>query len=218
MAGINVAANLKRIRKRIPSEVALVAVSKFHSVELIKIAADEGVTEFGENYVQEAAEKIRQCEELKLSIHWHFIGGIQSNKIKNIAGQFAFIQSVDSLSHVKKISEVSLEKKLIQNILIQVNVGHEKTKSGVSFEDLVSFYENAKKESGVLVKGLMCLPPLDAEISAKRKYFQMMKKYFEEMKLEILSMGTSHDYQMAIDEGSNMVRIGTDIFGEREKK
>ncbi len=218
MAGINVVANVKKLRKEIPESVTLVAVSKFHSVELIKIAAGEGVTEFGENYVQEAVEKINHCRDLKLNIHWHFIGGIQSNKIKNIAGQFALIQSVGSLSHVKKISEVSLEKKLTQNILIQVNVGDEKTKSGVSFEDLVSFYEDAKKERGVLVKGLMCLPPLDAEISAKRKYFKMMKKYFDELSLEILSMGTSHDYGLAIDEGSNMVRIGTNIFGEREKK
>ncbi|OQW49907.1 MAG: hypothetical protein A4S09_11715 [Proteobacteria bacterium SG_bin7] len=218
MVGINVAANLKRIRKEIPESVTLVAVSKFHPVEVIQIAVEEGVTEFGENYVQEAAEKINRCRDLELSVHWHFIGGVQSNKIKNIAGHFDLVQSVDNLSHVKKISEVSLEKNLTQNILIQVNVGDEKTKSGVSFKDLVSFYENAKKERGVLVKGLMCLPPLYAEISAKRKYFQLMKKYFDELRLEVLSMGTSHDYLVAIDEGSNMVRIGTDIFGEREKR
>jgi PLP dependent protein len=212
MAGTNVAANLRKIRKNIPESVTLVAVSKFHSTELVRAAADEGINNFGENYVQEALEKMHELSDLK--INWHFIGGIQSNKLKSVAGKFTLIQSVDDLSHVKKISQL----KTTQDILIQVNVGNEKTKSGVSFENLVSFYENARKEAGVRVKGLMCLPPLEAEISQKKKYFKQMKKFFDELKLEVLSMGTSHDYLTAIDEGSNMVRIGTEIFGERVQK
>ncbi len=214
MVGMSVADKFQKIREKLPAHVKLVAVSKFHGPEKVREAASAGATEFGENYVQEALEKIQACTNLKLN--WHFIGGIQSNKIKNIVGNFALIQSVDNLSHVKKISAEAQVKKMQQNILIQVNVADEESKSGVSLTDLVSFYTSARDEAGVNVKGLMCLPPLTAEVAEKRKSFRQMKKVFDELKLEILSMGTSHDYLVAIEEGSNMVRIGTEIFGERK--
>ncbi len=214
MAGTHIAANVEKIFAAIGKNVTLVAVSKFHSAQSIQAAAAAGVSNFGENYAQEALEKMKSCKNL--SANWHFIGGIQSNKIKLLVGAFSLLQSVDDLEHVKKISTVALSKNIRQDILIQINVAQEKTKSGVSFANLVSFYESAKKEPGVLVKGLMGLPPLESDLSTKRKLFKAMRSSMEELKLPVLSMGTSHDYRIAIDEGSTMVRIGTEIFGERK--
>lgn len=220
MVGNSIAANIENIYKRInkiSSDVTLVAVSKFHPAEFVVAAVNAGVKNFGENYVQEALQK--QNEISDLNINWHFIGNIQKNKIKQIVGKFDLIQSIDNLVIAKKVDEFANKSNIVQKILLQVNIGSENTKSGISLEGVEGFVEQITELRAIKLQGLMCLPPLEIDEDKKIIFFKAMRKKFECFKnMSILSMGTSHDYELAINEGANMVRVGTDIFGERLKR
>jgi len=187
----------------------IVAVSKKKSISLIKKAYDLGLRNFGESYLQEAIEKINFLKNLDIT--WHYIGRLQSNKIKKIAENFDVVQSVDSYEHALKLDKAcfNLNKKI--QILIQVNIGYEKQKNGILPTDLSLVIPKIKLLKNLELKGLMCIPPVENSSD----YFLEMKKIFDLYSFEILSMGMSSDYLEAVRCGSNMVRIGSLIFGDR---
>ncbi len=199
-----------------PNDVQLCAVSKIKSVEAIKVVYDQGCRIFGESYVQEALPKIAQ---LPSDISWHFIGHLQSNKAKLIAGKFELIHCVDSLNLLTEIDKRSAAIGVVQNILIEIKLDPSPTKHGVEFADMPQLVEKANEMSNVRLNGLMGLPPFNPEPEASRSYFKLMKQAFESLPANnqrVLSMGMSNDFEIAIEEGSNLVRVGTAIFGLRD--
>lgn len=209
----NIAENIKKLE--IPKNVVLIAVSKKKPVEFIEEAYNSGQKNFGENYIQEAIEKIKNLSHLK-DIKWHFIGHLQSNKAKIAAQYFHMIQCVDSKKIAKKIDNACAELNKKMPVLVEVNIGNEENKSGIlkkNLEELLDFIASLKN---LELKGLMCIPPANKD---PIPYFKDMKRIYDKFKqmyeLSILSMGMSGDYKSAINEGSNMVRIGTAIFGSR---
>ncbi len=210
----NITENLKNLN--IPQEVFLIAVSKKKPIEYIEEAYSSGHQRFfGENYVQEAIEKIINLHHLK-EIQWHFIGHLQSNKVKTAVQYFDMIQSVDSKKLAKKIDNACAELNKKMSILIEVNIGSEQNKSGIPKENLKELLEYIKPLNNIKLMGLMCIPPFDEN---PIPYFKEMKniynEYKQKYKLTILSMGMSDDYKEAIENGANMVRVGTKIFGKR---
>ena len=205
---------------RDPKEVTLIAVSKTKPNEMIEEAIDYGMKNFGENKVQEMVEKMDTISE---KINWHLIGHLQRNKVKYIVDRVCLIHSVDSLRLAEQINEEAKKKDVVCNILIEVNIANEESKFGVSREELKSLLGEIKKLTNVQVKGLMTIAPFVENPEDNRKYFREMHKIFIDMshenadniKMEILSMGMTGDYQVAIEEGATMVRVGTGIFGER---
>jgi pyridoxal phosphate enzyme (YggS family) len=208
------------------SEINLVAVSKTQPIEKIKSVYQMGHRHFGENYVQEALDKQKQLVDF--NIFWHFIGSLQKNKVKLVVGAFDLIHSVDSLELAKKISECAVIKKIEQKCLLQINIGEETTKGGFSIENSLKQLKELLSLPNIKWQGVMSMPPIISEEKAARTFLKATKNIFEEIKLNLdevrrkewtqISMGTSHDFIWAIEEGSNMIRIGTLIFGERIKK
>lgn len=201
-------------------EITLVAVSKFHPVEDIKVAFNLGQLAFGENYVQEALAKQKAFPELlEKGGTWHCIGHVQTNKSKDVAGRFALIHTVDSLKFAETLSRRLGEKR--QAILIEVNIGSENQKSGVSQENLPKLIEGILNLPRLELRGLMCLPPFFDDGEAARPFFARLREVRDEMvrrfslPLPELSMGMSGDFVQAIAEGATIVRIGTNIFGPR---
>lgn len=228
MAGTSVADRLQKVKKKIaeacvacgraPKSVNLLAVSKLHSRHAIREAYDEGQKDFAENYVQEAVEKLDQLESLP--VRWHFIGRLQTNKIKYIGGRFAAIHSVDRVSVADGLERVSTRKR--QDIFIQFNVASEEAKGGADeagVRDLLAHV--VAKCPNLRVLGLMVMPPLGD--GRAREHFAQARRLLESLKadghpLDQLSMGTSADFEDAIKEGATWIRIGTEIFGAREEK
>lgn len=215
----NIAAACERTgRKR--SEVTLIAVSKTKPVELIRDAIDYGIKDFGENKVQEMCDKMEIISE---KINWHMIGHLQRNKVKYIVDKAYLIHSVDSLRLAEQIDQEAQKKNVVCNILIEVNIAGEESKFGVAKEEVKSLLEAIKNLKHVHVKGLMTIAPFVDDAEDNREYFQEMHKLFIDMRqentdnisMEILSMGMTGDYQVAIEEGATMVRVGTGIFGAR---
>lgn len=202
------------------SEVTLIAVSKTKPVEMMEACMECGVVTFGENKVQELCSKY---EVLPKDLHWHLIGHLQRNKVKYVTDKAELIHSVDSLRLAEQINEEAKKKDVVCNILIEVNIANEESKFGVSREELKSLLDEIKKLTNVQVKGLMTIAPFVEDPEDNRKYFREMHKIFIDMshenadniKMEILSMGMTGDYQVAIEEGATMVRVGTGIFGTR---
>ncbi len=194
----------------------LLAVSKLQPNEKIRTAAQEGQIHFGENYVQEALTKQNELKDLK--IHWHFIGHLQKNKVKQIVGKFDLIHSVDSIALAQKISSVASDLNITQNILLQINLANEDSKGGFSSQELVSAMEQIQDLPHIKVAGLMTMPPLFEDSELCRPYFQQLKALADQFQLEHLSMGTSSDYRIALEEGATWVRLGTVLFGERPPK
>jgi PLP dependent protein len=206
--------NIKQIMEII-GPVNIVAVSKKKSVEKIKQAIKSGVNIIGENKIQEAYNKYNQLKNYfeENNIKFHFIGHLQSNKVKKAVEMFDLIQTVDSIKLTDEINKRAKEIDKVQDILVQVNIGKEPQKFGIIPENTLDFLGKIKQFKNINVKGLMCIHPRGED---SKPYFKEMKKIFDMTNLEILSMGMSSDFQIAIDEGSNMIRIGTKIFGERE--
>jgi pyridoxal phosphate enzyme (YggS family) len=207
---------------RAPSSVKLIAVSKTKSVELIRSAMAAGQLSFGENYVNELLGKMTAEPEAD----WHFIGSLQTNKAKQIAGHVNLIHSVDRTKLAEEISK-SLEKTplVVQKVLLQVRVGDEVTKHGVELSSAASLLETLLPIKNINVSGLMCLPPLTDDENRSRKWFAEIRECFENLRNGLsatqkeafveLSMGTSADFEFAIQEGATIVRVGTAIFGSR---
>ena len=201
----------------------LVAVSKKKSVEEIKQVYDAGHKIFGENYVRELKEKY---EALPKDIEWHFIGHLQTNKVKVIAPFVSLIQSVDSLKLLKEINKEGEKNNRVINCLLQIHIAQEESKFGLSFEEAEEILKSTevKAMKNISIQGLMGMASLTYDDSQVKKEFHSLKQFFDKVKTnyqlsiinyQFLSMGMTSDYQTALEEGSTMVRIGSAIFGER---
>ncbi len=207
---------------RDPAGVSLVAVSKYQNTERMAEAVAARVFCFGENHAQELNEKKTFFEQHGCSVH--FIGQLQSNKIKYVCGFADLIESVDRQNLALLLGQRAAAKDVVQDILIQVNIGAEDQKGGVPDEDLDSFAEYCSSVPHLRLRGLMCVPPA-VTAEAARPYFRTMRTYFEKLRarfnpdvFDTLSMGMSHDFVVAIEEGATQVRVGSRIFGARDKK
>lgn len=211
--------NIEHIRKLIPEDVQLLAVSKTKPLEYLEEAYNCGIRDFGENKVQELVEKY---ENFHKDVRWHLIGHLQTNKVKYLVDKVFLIHSLDSINLLNQIEKVFGKAGKTAHALIQINIGREESKTGILEEDLEEFIQAIEKCNHVLIKGIMVIIPQGDEES-NRKYFKKTKKIFEELKqrnfkniqMQILSMGMTHDFETAIEEGSTLVRVGTGIFGER---
>lgn len=212
--------NIDEILNEIPKDVKLLAVSKTRTLDEMKEAYDAGMREFAENKVQELLWKE---EEFQKDVKWHLIGKLQRNKVKYIVGKVDLIHSLSSEKLLDTIETKFGEANEAIDCLIQINIGREDSKSGVLVEELDSLIEAVEKCNFVKVKGIMVIIPKGSE-KENREYFKETKKIFDSLKekefknitMEILSMGMTNDYKIAIEEGSNTIRVGTGIFGERD--
>ena len=203
---------------RDPATVTLLAVTKAQTAETIRSAATAGVTDFGENYLQEAILKMDQLTDLAL--RWHFIGGIQSNKTRAIAERFDWVHSIDRLSIARRLSEQRPYHAPPLNVCIQVELVPEPNKGGVEPAQVGQLAAAAALLPRVRLRGLMCVPPPQPNVAAERIVFARLRTLLEELnasghKLDTLSMGMSADFEAAISEGATLVRIGTALFGSR---
>lgn len=218
-----ISANLADLRKEIPQQVTLVAVSKFHPAEAIQEAYDAGQRIFGESKVQELTSKITHLPE---DIQWHFIGHLQTNKVKYIAPFIDTIHSVDSLKLLIEIDKQAAKQNRVINVLLQMYIASEETKFGLSQEECITLLESqAYKEcTNIKVRGLMGMASFTENESQVHKEFAELKSIFSQIKeqffandtsFDTISMGMSDDFGIAIEEGSTMVRVGSKIFGQR---
>ncbi|MCU0588314.1 MAG: YggS family pyridoxal phosphate-dependent enzyme [Syntrophobacteraceae bacterium] len=226
-----VAANLKVIRDRIqsacarcgrdPSSVCLIGVTKTVPPHIVRAGVEAGLTVLGENYVQEAKSKMEQLSDLPIS--WHFIGHLQSNKARQAVEFFDWVHTVDRVSLARELDRQAHRRGKRMPVLLEINVGDEKSKNGAPVGEAVSLFEVASSLDGVAVRGLMALPPYEEDPEAVRPYFRRMRGLLERLRdsspspheLTELSMGMSHDFEVAIEEGATMVRVGTALFGQR---
>ena len=223
-------AQLQEVEKRIQAacdtagrkreEVTLIAVSKTKPVETLQEAYDLGVRIFGENKVQELTAKY---EALPKDIHWHMIGHLQTNKVKYIIDKAELIHSVDSLKLAETIEKEAAKHDLIADILVEVNVAEEESKFGMKMEEVIPFVEKVSAFPHVRVRGLMTIAPFVEDPEENRSIFADLHKLYIDIKkknhdndtVSVLSMGMTNDYEVAIEEGATMVRVGTGIFGAR---
>jgi pyridoxal phosphate enzyme (YggS family) len=206
---------------RTADEIDLVAISKTHDAEKVHAAYEAGQSLFGESRVQEARVKIPQ---LPSNLRWHFVGHLQKNKIRHALPLFELIHSVDSLALAQDMNRIAEEEGVHPRILLEVNVAGEGTKFGFQPETVRAEMEMLLALPRLLIEGLMTLPPLAPKAEASRKYFVDLRHLRDaleqefEMKLPHLSMGMTHDFGVAVEEGATLVRVGTAIFGERSRR
>jgi len=204
---------------RLEQSITLLAVSKTKPINLILDAYEAGHRKFGESYVQESVEKIESLAHLD-DIQWHFIGPIQSNKTKLIANNFSWVQSIDRLKIAKRLSEQRLTNLQPLNVLIQVNISNESSKSGCTLEEVNQLAQDIDALDNIKLRGLMAIPEKKESLQQQIQAFNQLKTCFDTLQtqykeIDTLSMGMSADLEAAIAAGSTMVRIGTDIFGAR---
>ena len=222
----NVEKNIEQACKnagRSRDEVTLIAVSKTKPVEMLQEIYDENIRDFGENKVQELCSKMGQ---LPSDIRWHMIGHLQRNKVKYIVGKVELIHSVDTYRLAEEINIQAKKQNVIVPILVEVNIAHEESKFGISAEDAILLVEEISKLENIRIKGLMTIAPYVENPEDNRPYFRKIKQLSvditnqtrDNVLMEILSMGMTGDYMVAIEEGATMVRVGTGIFGERNYK
>lgn len=208
---------------RAREEVTLIAVSKTKPVDMLQEVYDEGIRHFGENKVQELCGKV---DELPDDIKWHMIGHLQRNKVKYIVDKVELIHSVDTYRLAEEINIQAKKKNIIVPILVEVNIAGEESKFGTSEEDAILLVEEISKLENIRIKGLMTIAPYVVDSEENRLFFRKIKqlsvditnKNIHNVAMEILSMGMTGDYAVAIEEGATMVRVGTGIFGERVYK
>ncbi|MBO5259294.1 MAG: YggS family pyridoxal phosphate-dependent enzyme [Agathobacter sp.] len=202
------------------NEVTLIAVSKTKPVEMLQEIYDCGVRDFGENKVQEMCDKM---EVLPEDIHWHMIGHLQTNKVKYIVGRTTLIHSVDSLKLANEIQKQAEKKDVIADILVEVNIAEEESKFGIHKEETIELVREIAKLPNIRIKGLMTIAPFVENAEDNRLYFREIRQLSVDIKnqnidnvsMDVLSMGMTGDYMVAIEEGATLVRVGTGIFGER---
>ena len=222
---------LNRVRERIadaahragrkPEDVRLIAVSKTHPIDAVRAAADAGQIDFGENKVQEALQKIAQNADTR--VRWHLIGHLQSNKARKAAAMVGAIHAIDSVDLLKRVDQAASEAGRVVDVLIQVDLALEETKHGAPLDVVPAIVRAAEGCTGARLTGLMLLPPLADNPEDARPWFARLRALRDELvdggspadRLRELSMGMSHDFEVAIAEGATMVRVGTAIFGER---
>jgi len=210
-----IADNLKKVQSRIDAvdtknQVTLIAVSKTKPASDLQQAIDAGQRHFGENYLQEALDKIESLK--KQGLIWHFIGPIQSNKTKQIAQNFSWVHSVDRLKIAKRLNDQRPENLEKLNVLLQINIDNESTKSGILIDEIDEIIPHFENFPNISLRGFMCIPSPD---NAEQSFKKMAKILQNHPNLEVLSMGMSADLELAIENGATFVRIGSDIFGER---
>jgi pyridoxal phosphate enzyme (YggS family) len=226
-----IAARLTAIRERIaraaeragrdPATIRLVAISKTFGADSVRAAADAGQVDFGENKVQEALEKIEQTSDLHLT--WHLVGHLQTNKARKAAASFNLIHSVDSEPLLAKIDQAATEAGHRVDVLVQVDLAGETTKHGAREPELQPIFEAGRACRSARIVGLMLLPPAVDDPESARPYFRQLRAVRDRLvaggvdssMLHELSMGMSHDFEVAVEEGATLVRVGTAIFGER---
>lgn len=209
-----------KIQQAIKEDTSLIAVSKTRSLDEIKKVYDLGIRDFGENKVQELMTKI---DNLNSDIRWHLIGHLQRNKVKYIVGKVFLIHSLDSIELLNEIEKQYALKNIVAKVLIQINIGNEESKTGIRVEKLEELLIAIKNCNNLEVMGLMATIPKGDEESSNI-YFSKMKRIFDELrdgniknvKMKYLSMGMSNDYKIALNNGSNMIRVGEGIFGKRD--
>ena len=227
----DIAANLAAVRARLeqaarkagrdPGRIRLVAISKTFPPEAVRAAHAAGQMDFGENRVQEALQKIRATAELHS--RWHLVGHLQSNKARKVAGPFAYVHSVDSLELLTKIDQAAVAEKASPKLLIQVDLAGEATKFGAPEADVQALVKAAAGLQAAELVGLMVLPPYAEDPELARPWFRRLREIRDGLvhsgapasRLRELSMGMSHDFHVAVEEGATIVRVGTAIFGER---
>ncbi len=205
---------------RKPADITLVAVTKTIDTDIVNRSIELGINHIGENKPQEIVRKYALIDQV---VDWHMIGHLQSNKVKAIIDKVKLIHSVDRLSVVNEIEKRASQNNRIVDILIQVNIGDETQKSGVEVAGVKALLEHIETCQHIRVLGLMCIAPYFYDAEQVRPYFKQMKKIFEEVKtiplqrskIEILSMGMTHDFEVAIEEGATMIRVGTGLYGAR---
>ena len=228
---MNIADNLKIINENIAraaqksgrqaTDITLVAVTKSVSPQVLQSHLDvllaNGVCNFGENRAQELTAKQPFCGD---NVIWHMIGHLQRNKVRNVVGRVALIHSLDSLRLAEEISRIAVRENVVADVLIEVNIAGEDTKHGITPGEAVAFADEAAKLPNINIKGLMTIAPFVDDAEENRPHFQEMARLFALLKanghdMRHLSMGMTADYEVAIEEGATIVRIGTAIFGER---
>jgi pyridoxal phosphate enzyme (YggS family) len=207
---------------RAPGEVTLVAVTKTHPEGAVRAAFAAGVRDFGENRVQEAEPKVAATADLAAAgLRWHLVGHLQSNKARKAVALFGIVQSVDSLELGQRLARIGAETARPVRALVQVDLAGEQTKSGLPEAQLLPTLEALRGAEGLLVEGLMVLPPYFEEPDGARPFFRRLRTLRDRAQAagllagRELSMGMSHDFEAAVEEGATMVRVGTAIFGER---
>lgn len=204
-----------------PEDIILVAASKMNDAARVREAFEAGIRFFGENRVQEMEEKFSAGAYEGAELH--FIGHLQRNKVKNVVGRAALIESVDSEELIALIGKRAANRGIVQRVLLEVNIGGEENKSGVKPEETERLLEIVASTSGIQAEGLMAIPPASDDIASTRRYFDAMRKLFvdisakkyDNVSMKFLSMGMSADFEEAILAGANIVRVGTGIFGRR---
>ncbi|MDD6193697.1 MAG: YggS family pyridoxal phosphate-dependent enzyme [Lachnospiraceae bacterium] len=223
--------NLQQVEKNIQmaceragrdrSEVTLIAVSKTKPVKDLMEIYDAGIRTFGENKVQEMCDKM---EEMPADVKWHMIGHLQRNKVKYIVDKVALIHSVDSFRLAEEINIQAKKRGIVVPILVEVNIAEEETKYGVTREDAIELVKQIATLDGLHIKGLMTIAPYVVDSEENRPFFRkikdlsvdIMKQNIDNVCMDVISMGMTGDYQVAIEEGATMVRVGTGIFGKRD--
>ena len=234
---MSIADNIARVKQRIseaaaragrnPDSITLMAVSKVVEPDRIRQAYEAGIRIFGENRVQEFSDKASAVKDLAQA-EWHLIGHLQSNKANKAAGLFYAIDSVDSLRLAQKLDQAAQQAGKILPVLIEINVGGEENKSGIAPDspELEEMLKAASSLQHLEVRGLMTIPPYTEQPEGARPYFQKLRDLRDQIasrsvpriQMDVLSMGMSHDFEIAIEEGSTCIRVGTAIFGERPKQ
>jgi hypothetical protein len=208
---MTIAERLAALRAALPAGVALVAVSKTQPAEAIREAYAAGQRDFGENYAQEWREKADALADLP-ELRWHFVGSLQTNKVKYLAGRVHAIHAVDREELAREISRRFAQKGAVARVLLEVNTGGEATKGGCPPAAAPGLAEAVRALPGVELAGLMCIPPPEED---PRPHFQLLRRLRDALGLRELSMGMSADWRVAVEEGATLVRIGTAVFGER---
>jgi pyridoxal phosphate enzyme (YggS family) len=206
---------------RKPDEIKLMAVTKTMPAQAVTAALDCGITLFGENRVQELLDKLPELDMTGRSAH--IIGHMQTNKVKYVIDKVDMIQSLDSFHLAQEIDSQAEKAKKIMKVLVEVNIGREQSKSGVMPEEIFNFIDRVSEFSHLKICGLMSIPPFDEDKEKTRLYFKQIRKLFidiavkksDNIDMNVLSMGMSSDFAIAIEEGSTMIRVGTSIFGKR---
>lgn len=228
--------NIRRVRERIaaactrvgrdPSGVLLIGVTKTWGPDVVMAAWKAGLEDFGENYAQELVEKARVVKERGGNPRWHFIGGLQTNKVKVVVGLVHSVQSVDRESLVRELGR-RLEGGRVLDVFVEVNLGGETQKSGVAPGEAEALCARVLEEPTLRLAGLMCVPPFFEDAEASRPYFRELRRLRDKIVyglgvgegvLEGLSMGMSHDFEVAIEEGATVIRVGTALFGARGRR
>jgi pyridoxal phosphate enzyme (YggS family) len=221
-----IAAACRRVGRN-PEAVTLLAVSKTFPFARLEEAYAAGQIHFGENYIQDCLDKMVLAKSKALPWKWHFIGHLQSNKVKYFNGGFYLFHGLDSEKLAQRLARQALAGDFRARVLVQVNIGNEASKAGIAPASLFDFLNKVRYIEGLSIAGLMAIPPVVAEAEASRPYFQELSQLFHQSQAEIfpdcpefkhISMGMSKDFEVAVEEGATIVRVGSLLFGQRDKK